>query len=121
MAIRRVRTDSGFYRDERDPASIFMRVVMFFAVLLGGAVAGVAIMFFIQARFLLVPLGLWIGQGFVFGFAAIMGAISAYRLYDECLKEVIKWRRDEAQRRRKMIAERAAAGPPASYKHPMFM
>ena len=121
MAVRRIRTETGFYRDERDRASIFMRVVMFLAVLLGGAFVGCTIMFFVQVRFLLLPIGLWIGEGFVFGFAAVMGAISAFKLYDACLDEVIKWRRDEDQRRRVRIAERAAAGPPESYKHLHFM
>ena len=120
MAVRRIRTETGFYRDEPDSASIFMRVVMFLAVVLGGAFVGCVIMFFIQARFLLLPLGLWIGEGFVFGFSAIMGAISAFKLYDTCLNEVIKWRRDEEHRRRLRMAQRAAEGPPESYKHLQF-
>ena len=121
MAVRRVRTESGFYRDERDRASIFMRVVMFVFVLLGGALAGCSIMFFVQVKYMLLPIGLWIWEGFVFGFAAVMGAISAFKLYDACLNEVTKWQRDEDQRRRAKIAERAAAGLPESYKHLRFM
>ncbi len=116
MAIQRVKSATGLYRDDLPSASLVIRILLVILAFLGGAIATSLVSFYFQVRFVLIPLCLWIGEGPVFAACAIVGGFAGVITLAASTIELKRALKDEELKERRARAEQ----PRPQIKHPKF-
>jgi len=88
MEMRRIKTPTGFYRDELPEAPVLVKLLMVLVSFLMGSLAMLCATVYFQARLLLLPVALMVGEIPVLCCAVVFGGVAGVVLFAASMVEL---------------------------------